>query len=450
MDDIVINGGHRRRRLVVFIGPPKTASTSLEEFLSRYADDDNKTYASSFANWTYPRILGHPNGLKELRFGPQENPATFAKIEQQIRRVVRHHPEKSIILGTEYLTAIVDVQNHLLNYLVNWTTPIISSNTTTTTTTTTTSYSMPSLTPEIVVLYRSPRISHFLSIWKQATQIAGKPYYGYSFQDWMCSPNKETRAFVQAKLVRHGNPLDFIHKLSVQKHLPTYLIDMGGLQNNSNAAEDLDLDLDLDICHVFACDVLKVPCNSQSRILGLENVVIRKNSRKGNPNLTEPQLEALEHVFSLRDCNYFRQLQNHSLVTILHRHKLWDRDCPEMDPMYRTNVSTMMDRMQQILQCPGVVEVVVTPSSSLLAKKSTTANNPVMDDKQENSSHYIPESRREGSQLTVVGNVIPSFGWLADFQLLGVVFLLVIFNLGYCSHWRRRNRLDVSQEVKGR
>jgi hypothetical protein len=110
--------------------------------------------AAAFSNWNYrygthcELILGHPNGLQHLRFGP-----AIDKFDQVRAQIKSQSPNlvSCWVPSSEFLASVDGTDTFA--YLQNWTNVE---------------------TPEIAVQYRSPRISHFLSIWKQTTQVKGK------------------------------------------------------------------------------------------------------------------------------------------------------------------------------------------------------------------------------------------------------------------------------------
>jgi hypothetical protein len=333
-----------RRRLVVFIGPPKTASTSLQEFFARYANGQNAESSSkvaAFANWNYPMFLGSRNGLKEIRFGPSNK--AYLSIKEKFQR---QPIDLNLVVGSEYLVNFESWKENVFSTFKNWTDD--------------------NAVPEVVVQYRSPRMSHLISIWKQQTQVKGKATYGYSFRDWICSGDPS----VNVRLGRLANPLGLVEPLVHKYQLPTYLMDMGGIQNQGK-----------DISHVFGCDILRVNCTQDGRwIVGLEGEIIRQNSRKGDPQLSAEQKEQLEHVFTQRDCTYYDELHDHPLLHILYRHQLWKDDCSSVtpEPRFRENVTTMVSRMQQIMQCPGVESLLAGggafPATGIVASTKSSLN----------------------------------------------------------------------------
>jgi hypothetical protein len=399
--DEPLNDTGANRRLVVFIGPPKTASTTLQSFFSKYASNSHSnTKASVFQNWNYPFLLKDPNGLKEIRHGP--NHSLFWEIQKEI---LEQPPEINLLLGSEFLIQFETC--HTLEYLQNWT----------------------NVTPEVVIMYRSPRMSHFLSIWKQQTKVGRKEFYGYSFRDFLCS--QKTQEKVLEKLSVIANPLG-LAKTAVGQNWPTFLLDMGGLDGQ-------------DVSHAFGCDILKVNCQGQW-MEGLQGVTIRKNSRWGDPNLTEGKQLELENIFTQRDCTYYDELHNHPLLTILYRRHLWENNCTNTgvsaEPKFRHNVTNMLNQMRAILGCATTTATATNDDEVHTEVHATTT----MEDMQSN----IPKATRTinptnatsnvtkvistSTQLELGGSLTSRRQWM---ELVALLFVLLVF--GY----RRRKHMVV-------
>ena len=320
--------GRSRRRVVIFLGPSKSASSSVESFYETYASNDRikKKVLPTFENWTYPIFKNGKLSLSDMRYSKNINQ------RQQIQNhlLKQQPPDINLFLASEYLVSFDT--NHMMDYLLNWTTTTTTSSTTSTVTSTTTTNNNITrnerVLVDMIVHYRTPRISQFVSIWKQST-IGNKPTSGYTFTQWLCNNNNDnngngnngnsngnnddiTRSnnlVLHNKLSKHSNPLGLVLKLlqtystsstSTDHNKKNYdviinLIDMGGVTKES-----------LDISHVIGCDILHVPCtNNIGWIDGLYNITTNKNQRKKRqPDITLEQLDQLESIFRLRDCSY--------------------------------------------------------------------------------------------------------------------------------------------------
>jgi hypothetical protein len=92
-------------RLVLFLGPPKSASSSVVKFFSTYASSNDKPeqkVAAFFTNWTsWPSILNHEdgNGLSKMLVVRQDNAEIHEDIKEQVLVAKKRSP--NLILGSE-------------------------------------------------------------------------------------------------------------------------------------------------------------------------------------------------------------------------------------------------------------------------------------------------------------------------------------------------------------
>jgi hypothetical protein len=311
--------GHQRR-LVVYIGPPKTASTSLQSFLAKYATKGGKR-AKAFEGWQYPMFLGAKSGIRYILDGYDD--PSFGKIRNEFQR---QNTSVNLVVASEYLIYYGTMLNgHIFDLLSNWTNVAI---------------------PEVVIQSRSPRIGHLISTWKQQTKaVKTRAWHGWSFHQYMCSNVTET--VVTERLGHFVNPIGVAHDMVHKYQLPTYVMDIKGVSQHG-----------LDVCHAFACSIMKVNCTEGNItwVQGLEGVTIHDNSRVGNPQLSSEQKTEMEKIFDQRDCAYRDDLYNHSLFQLLYQHDgFWPEHCTKTKamPVFRYNASVMLNEFRRILRCPG-------------------------------------------------------------------------------------------------
>jgi hypothetical protein len=311
------------QRLVIFIGPSKSASSSVEQFFMRHASNDkpNQKILPTFENWTYPLFQskrterhGSDNGLSALRFS-----ATRAQVLEQVRdhlidtlstttttattttatREESNHTltkkkrwshkknETSLFVASEYLVSFDT--NHIIEYLVNVTRPLMNQHKSRSSGASITINNNNNMTNnekipptfEIVINYRTPRIDQWLSIWEQSTLTGhGKAQGGLDFREWICLDNN---VMLSKKLAKHSHPLGLAHKLFHMYDTTTTTTTSDG---NDDDNDDKDQHQDnkplyfdfessllihlidmggvakagLDVSHVIACGVLRVPC----------------------------------------------------------------------------------------------------------------------------------------------------------------------------------------------
>ena len=161
---------------------------------------------------------------------------------------------------------------------------------------------------DFVVHYRTPRLEQWISIWKQTSKNGGTPYSWFVCQHYKAWEHLNSVA----------NPLGIVDTLRRQGWNVT-LIDMGGVERDG-----------LDIAHVLACQVLHVPCTERGWIVGFQEQRLVTNHRTGDPELSPLQRKELEWLLRQRDCSYRQSLQSDPRVTIVQQDSLWD-DCDYYD-----------------------------------------------------------------------------------------------------------------------
>eukprot|EP00980_Cylindrotheca_fusiformis_P018088 scaffold5807_cov54-Cylindrotheca_fusiformis.AAC.1 len=310
-----------RRRLVVYIGPPKTASTTLQTFLATYASPTSTFRGSAFEDWSYPMFFGRKHAIYRMRT-EEKKKGTIKRIRDEFRA---QSPSKNLVVASEHLIYFDTMhKGRVFKMFSEWTN--IS-------------------TPEVVVHSRSPRTSQLISLWKQNAQSNPKhPYFKWSFRKFMCA----NASFVSLSkgLDFMVNPIGVVNGL-IQKHgLPTYYVDMEGITEQQ-----------LDICHVFACSILRVKCTDGNEwVQGINRTAVRANIRKGDPAVSPEQFDKMEHLFRQRDCAYGKDLFHHPLFRpVYHSNGFWPNQCSNVQAMssYRHNSSVLLHDLRTVLECPG-------------------------------------------------------------------------------------------------
>lgn len=264
---------------------------------------------------------------------------------------------------------------------------------------------------ETIVHFRSPRMSQFTSMWKQAT-IRIKPQHGYSFRKWLC--DDEYVDFMISRLLGgDSNPLESVQKLVDRGYL-THLIDMEGVAKAEK-----------DISHVIACEILQVPCTN-GWVDGVETDIISANQRKGSSYLTNSQLQEMEELFRIRDCSYQEQLINHERLVILHQDALWKNctsdDKSQYDRMRNTKV--MLEALRDIVVCDA--GEVSHPSGELGALHNDHADEETIQLPVQHE--HIDETNMQlaTDELAAETAMQKSFGKLAGLEWLLLLTLLAV------------------------
>lgn len=310
-----------QRRLVLFIGPPKTASTSLQAFLGKHIGGSSRARKNVFKDWKYPMFFKQNDGLKRIIVG--RRPMDM----KRIKKVFRKEEKRNVVVASEYLIHYSRLlKGKLFETLSEWTNVSL---------------------PEIVIQSRSPRTVHLISLWKQETQPIShqhEPWYEFSFQQYVCS--NVTDKLMTERLRHIINPLGVAHDMVYKYQLPTYFMDMAGIARKEH-----------DVSHAFACSVMRVQCTEDNKwVRGLEGVTMQRNAREGDPVLSNEQMNQMENVFRQRDCAYKNELYNHSLFHLLYSDdESWPQHCNGVSTMaiYQQNASTMLREVRRIMQCQG-------------------------------------------------------------------------------------------------
>lgn len=320
------------RRLVMFIGPQKTGSTSLQAFLSKYAYRGSKNWERAFEGWEYPMFFGHRDGVKQIFVSKDKS----QKLEKVRNKLMNSPSNLNLVVASEYLNVYGTLQHEesgkaILEMLSGWASVRI---------------------PEIVIHYRSPRLAHLVSVWKQLAfgyVNRKQPFHKSTFHQFMCSKTSEERVLSRLK-----GPLDPIQLAQTIVHyyqFPVYFVDMAGVAEQK-----------LDVSHVFACSIMKVNCtDGNGWVKGLKSSkAIRANTKDYDPDLSPDQKDQMEQVFHQHDCAYGTELYENPLFrTVYPMSESWPKDCATVEsiPLYMQNKSAMLHEFRRILQCPGYESV---------------------------------------------------------------------------------------------
>jgi hypothetical protein len=384
----------QNRRLVIFAGPHKSASSSLQEFFVQYAAGRRKYHnLMAFQRWRWPlvnseRTLRIPerkifsrlvmNHTKKGGGGGQDE-ALSMQVREDIRSAIYNtwtEKQRIMVKPTKSTSDKDDGGKHKLIMTEGYVNLILASE----------EFDRFGPTPfsgrdgmgairdiveliqppqlDIVVNYRTPRHKHWLSIWKQLTAIqsrtdtkeeTGKKNIGKvpgkdgtddeqkvgrrkaSYKNFICSSDR-----VWEYLDCVSNPLGLVAALRSNQWNVT-LIDMGGVEERN-----------LDISHASSCHVLNVPCTEDGWVRGIVNHTLEMNTKSRSLDLSEQDLDEMEWLLRKRDCAYASIMRSDPHVSLLFRQTLW-KDCnvKAEQHIYRDllNTTFMMQLLQAQYQC---------------------------------------------------------------------------------------------------
>eukprot|EP00980_Cylindrotheca_fusiformis_P003431 scaffold766_cov57-Cylindrotheca_fusiformis.AAC.3 len=342
--NVLLDGNHHRRRLVLYIGPPKTGSTTLQTFLAMYANRDSNSAANTMKDWNYPMFFGVRDGIKRSIVNDS---AVQKRVENEFRR--HQSSALNLVVASEFLL----MRSNQYKQFAEW------SNVT---------------TPEIVIHSRTPRFAHLQSMWKQQTQGSTKKvWYGWSFRNFICS--KFATDFLSAKMSTTLDPIGRAHSILHELKLPVYMMNMAGVEEQG-----------MDISHAFACTILQVNCTTDGNkwVVGIPRTPVRANARSGEAGITKEQIDRIDNVFRQRDCAYGDDVYKHPLFRLFYEtSETWPHDCSsnvQVMPTYRQKPSLILEEIRQIMQCrhhpsSSNVETAIKEDSAKVVEIQVPMNN---------------------------------------------------------------------------
>lgn len=304
------------KRLVLFAGPHRAGSTSVEEFFQRYCKGSIKHDKDSFPlrYWKWPEVSqehvkpGVPpyKVFQNLVLEPSMNDPLNVDIMAAIKEAYET-TEDGIILGTELfdqmgtysqydgMAAMKRVVDHV--GLTDYPDKIT-----------------------VVVNYRAPRFDHWESVWKGSVEGTDR-----SYQDFMC----HTRQYHEKieLLATAANPLQIA--LEAQKQgWNVELMDMKGIEENNR-----------DVAHTIACSVMDAKCQESDGWVNhhVDETIHNNDAEDGHDmvELTAEQRFEAEELLLARDCAYGSMMKEFKAngtadFKIHHDSSLWKQCDPNL------------------------------------------------------------------------------------------------------------------------
>ena len=289
-------GEQQLTRLVIFAGPHKGASTSVESFFFSVFKNQ-QTIPEPFVNWSMPMLSEDLPWYTPITPNPKQYTYALRELGKNeqlnlaILHLIAHEYEgnKSVLLCAESFGA---KSNRIGDTFIR-------------------SASFSNLMPvDIVLNYRTARVDHLISNWKQDRDEKGAPS---NFHKWLCS-NK------YVDNLQDGKGLDVFGRaqLFLDEGWRVILVDLGGVERDN-----------LDVSHVIACNVLRVPCSENGVIQGFntskqqsKDKTGKQNQREGDTNITLHQYNGLDTILRQRDCLYaasFKEAKSRGQMHFLHQ-----------------------------------------------------------------------------------------------------------------------------------
>jgi len=165
---------------------------------------------------------------------------------------------------------------------------------------------------DIVINFRSPRHTQWISIWKQLMSLEDQQQQqqqqekneisSVSYPEWICEEGIDQKgtAKVWEYLDCVSNPLGLtLHLLErLPERVKVWLIDMGGV-----------LDHGFDISHVSACHILGLPC-TDGWVRGINRTLVMNPKSRPLNGVSSTQLDEMNWILRQRDCIYQSKLED--------------------------------------------------------------------------------------------------------------------------------------------
>jgi len=299
--------GEYKQRVVLLVGPHKTASSSVQANLIRWTSE----YDNRLPNWSWPQ----PSFVSSCNNGPKVFYPYFITLngsgkEQCLRKQYKlwglqekdllsdyknaYRDEwsagKSLVIASEAMDFVSSERTDgdlMLSRILDglpWNSNDLSglqlegSNDDVT----------------IVVKFRAPRVEHLVSLWHQCC-MGSMTFYEY-ITIRLPSKKDPIRSLDSLRLV----------EIFLEKGFEVIIIDMEGATNKG-----------YDISDVVACDVLGARCTPVKKIIGENILPLISNVKKHNDlYVSDDQLEMMEKAIRNYDCNFQNMMRHDSLTAL--------------------------------------------------------------------------------------------------------------------------------------
>jgi hypothetical protein len=306
----------QKKRLLLFAGPHRSGSSSVEEFFQKYCKGSIKHDKDTFPlrYWKWPEISqehakpGVPpyKVFQNLVLEPSMNTPLNMDIMAGIKEAYET-AQDGIILGTELFDQIgpysqydgMEAMKRIVDHVGLTNDPDMVT---------------------VVVNYRAPRFEHWESVWKGSVEGTDRTY-----QDFMC----HTRQYHEKieLLSTAANPLQVALE-SQKQGWDVALMDMQGIEENNR-----------DVAHTIACSVMDAKCQESDGWVNhhVDESIHTNEAEDGHDmvELTDKQRYEAEELLLARDCAYgaiMKEFQANGTAhfKIHHDSSLWKHCDPKL------------------------------------------------------------------------------------------------------------------------
>jgi hypothetical protein len=273
---------------------------------------------------------------------------------------------------------------------------------------------------EVVVVYRTPKVAHLISVWKEAT---GKDYENAhrkkiktsnaayiegsigvpNLPKWLCTGEwtGKMQYDISKIVASQTNPMGVADAfLKSGNNMKVVLADMSGMDDLSN---------------VIVCEILQLPCISDGKVA--EAAIMNQRSNPTDLGMTDAELEQVERILRQMDCYYYCGMRDK--ITVLHAKdemftssQGWNQCCDSPSE----NVSPL-DAYEQLrdLSCRAV-------GSSLTNLRNTTT---IFEKSHQSIDTSVKTARQDLHEGLLESLLLPSFLLTTSFLLLTLVMICI-------------------------
>lgn len=304
----------QKQRLVMLVGPHKSASTSVQAYLVKLA----KANVLKRFNWSWTgrdNLKGFSDASRYLLV-----PDMATGKERKTAKVRREAQAdwdtgRSAVAAAEFLDYVAAQPERearaSIKRLWDWLPNDTSSN-----------------NVEAVVMYRTPRSAHLVSAWKQQVQFRKAitvepwresvdkqhrrrkkiPIKPPSLAEWLCKGEYQEvmRYNISTILAAQLNPFGVAYAYHEYGGADVTMIDMAGVKDG-------------DVPSSVVCDILKLPCTAEGKLDSNSEIVSQARNKKVEPTdlgMSDDDLNEAEEIIRDMDCYYYCQLGNN--LNVLH------------------------------------------------------------------------------------------------------------------------------------
>jgi hypothetical protein len=310
----------QRQRIVILPGPHKSGTTSVQSFLDQLQKNNQLGHfewpgngPKAFAGVS-GAILFHNNSDSGKHSNAEVK--SLRKIRERLRQSWSHG--KSIVFGAENMDAFATLSPEQSQAAMSRLQSILPTNNNSTT---------DIVQVQVVVMYRTPKSSHLISVWKQQTakdvqnrfrkkipkSTNAAPIRSGSvpvptLAEWLCTGQwrGKMQYDVPNLIASQTNPMGVAD---------TFLKSRGN--NMTVFLADMMSGMD-DLSQGIVCEILQLPsCNSDGKVAAAEAEIKNQRSNPTHLGMTDAELEQVERILRKMDCYYYCGMLRDK-ITVLH------------------------------------------------------------------------------------------------------------------------------------